>query len=580
MADNILKGIIQIEARGVAQTTTQVSTAINKTEQSLKKVVPASNQATLALGNLGRVAQDAPFGFLGIANNLNPLLESFQRLKVSTGTTGGALKALAGSLTGAGGIGLALSVASSLAIVFGDRLFGTSKAAKAAKEANDELAKSITGDLTKLTVLVGIINNVNTSNDNRVKALKLINQEYLKYLPNIDKEGVTVSNLAKSYGLITEALLRQAVVKGIQKEIEEEITKTATEIIKLQKAEENRRIASERANKVTVDTGKAIDKAAESYNKFNTPVKDGQFVLIRQRNEIERNIDTVGNYDNRIKSLTESLKKQLAPLLNLTTNFNDLDETLKIIKPKKIKVDKKELRPDLGSIQIELPTIFDTERADTRSRFRKQLDDLENSINLKIPVTLDLSKPGKSFQNAVSKGLKDVGDLADAQQQKIRAFANVVTDTLSPAFQSFFSTVASGGNAFKAFAQAAVQALTGLITKLITTAILALIVSSITGGGVAIGAAAPGKFGDIFKFLSGFGGARAGGGPVSGGKSYLVGENGPEIFNPGVNGSIVPNNRVSSFGMGSSGGRVVFEISGNKLIGVLANGNRSQKRLV
>ncbi len=36
-------------------------------------------------------------------------------------------------------------------------------------------------------------------------------------------------------------------------------------------------------------------------------------------------------------------------------------------------------------------------------------------------------------------------------------------------------------------------------------------------------------------------GARAGGGPVMGGQSYLVGERGPEIFTPGTGGNIVPN---------------------------------------
>jgi phage-related minor tail protein len=39
-------------------------------------------------------------------------------------------------------------------------------------------------------------------------------------------------------------------------------------------------------------------------------------------------------------------------------------------------------------------------------------------------------------------------------------------------------------------------------------------------------------------------GARASGGPVSAGKSYLVGERGPEIFSPSASGSIIPNNRA------------------------------------
>lgn len=37
-----------------------------------------------------------------------------------------------------------------------------------------------------------------------------------------------------------------------------------------------------------------------------------------------------------------------------------------------------------------------------------------------------------------------------------------------------------------------------------------------------------------------FGGARAGGGPVSPGRSFLVGERGPELFRPSVSGRIEP----------------------------------------
>jgi hypothetical protein len=38
--------------------------------------------------------------------------------------------------------------------------------------------------------------------------------------------------------------------------------------------------------------------------------------------------------------------------------------------------------------------------------------------------------------------------------------------------------------------------------------------------------------------------ARAGGGPVMAGKSYIVGENGPELLSMGANGSITPNNAM------------------------------------
>lgn len=51
---------------------------------------------------------------------------------------------------------------------------------------------------------------------------------------------------------------------------------------------------------------------------------------------------------------------------------------------------------------------------------------------------------------------------------------------------------------------------------------------------------------ESFGFSGGFpiAGARANGGPVSSGGTYLVGERGPELFTPSISGTIVPNNKL------------------------------------
>ncbi len=55
-------------------------------------------------------------------------------------------------------------------------------------------------------------------------------------------------------------------------------------------------------------------------------------------------------------------------------------------------------------------------------------------------------------------------------------------------------------------------------------------------------------------FGSGFG-TRAAGGPVTGGKPYIVGERGPELFLPGTGGNVMSNNDLrSAMGSGSAGG--------------------------
>jgi hypothetical protein len=58
--------------------------------------------------------------------------------------------------------------------------------------------------------------------------------------------------------------------------------------------------------------------------------------------------------------------------------------------------------------------------------------------------------------------------------------------------------------------------------------------------------------GGFFGGLSLFGGARAMGGPVSSGKSYLVGERGPEIFTPSSAGNVISNEKTMAGGKGGS----------------------------
>jgi hypothetical protein len=55
-------------------------------------------------------------------------------------------------------------------------------------------------------------------------------------------------------------------------------------------------------------------------------------------------------------------------------------------------------------------------------------------------------------------------------------------------------------------------------------------------------------------------GKRATGGTVAGGSSYLVGENGPEIFSPSTTGNITPNNRL-----GGNSSNIVINITGTFL---------------
>ncbi|WP_454599125.1 phage tail tape measure protein [Qipengyuania sp. SM2507] len=105
--------------------------------------------------------------------------------------------------------------------------------------------------------------------------------------------------------------------------------------------------------------------------------------------------------------------------------------------------------------------------------------------------------------------------------------------------------VKSLGEVFKNVAS---QIISDLLRIAIRKAVIAPLADALFGGGGS----------SPLNLLSGtpfdLDGARAMGGPVLAGGTYLVGERGPELFRPHSSGSIVPNHKLSQMGGGPGGG--------------------------
>jgi hypothetical protein len=197
-----------------------------------------SADATQALTNLSRVAQDAPYGFIGIANNLNPLLESFQQLSKNSKESGGALKALVGGLTGPAGIGLALGVASSLIVKFGDDIqkFITEKAVGLGKAFTKETELMQSGVDAFVKARLEIV-DLNNEYDN-FKNGTVSKDEFLKKFNDTlgDTIGKTkdlaeaekfLGEYADDYVEMTfkKAIANEAAAQAAKKQVEAEIAK-------------------------------------------------------------------------------------------------------------------------------------------------------------------------------------------------------------------------------------------------------------------------------------------------------------------------------------------------------------------
>ena len=72
MATENLEIIIGANTQDLQNGLNQASQSVTNFGNAVKANTKPTADATNALGNLSRVAQDAPYGFMGIANNINP----------------------------------------------------------------------------------------------------------------------------------------------------------------------------------------------------------------------------------------------------------------------------------------------------------------------------------------------------------------------------------------------------------------------------------------------------------------------------------------------------------------------------
>src|SRR5690349_13303484 len=85
--------------------TSQAQRGIDNVTKSLNKLKTATQGGKVSLQELNRVAQDAPFGFIAISNNLEMLPDLFRRVGAAAKETGqSGLKIFFSSLLSAGPI--------------------------------------------------------------------------------------------------------------------------------------------------------------------------------------------------------------------------------------------------------------------------------------------------------------------------------------------------------------------------------------------------------------------------------------------------------------------------------------------
>ena len=166
------------------------------------------------------------------------------------------------------------------------------------------------------------------------------------------------------------------------------------------------------------------------------------------------------------------------------------------------------------------------EKMNLRRQFPQLAEDELQVLRDQLDVNFGLSQADKD-RIEQAKELKKAQDAEKKRIEDLNQKYQQIGDTISSGVVDALRGAVRGT---KSLAEVATDMLNNIIDQMLQLAVNMALFGNATGtfsGGSGI-------LGNIF-------GARANGGTVTGGRSYVVGERGPELFTPGRTGSIAPN---------------------------------------
>lgn len=242
-AENTLKGI---------------GTAAQTTAPKVQQLARATSNYNGVGIEFSRIIQDAPFGIIGVGNNITQLASTFQQLRANSTSTGAALKtALASIISPANLLVLGISAVTTAFTLYSMGAFdskdATEKLTDATVEAKEQLDKyvssldsvtkaSLTGATAtqnELSALRGLqiqAENLNIPINKRIEAVDELQKQFPDYLGNLTQEQILTGDVGSAYSELT----KQLIATGKARASVDSIAKNSIEILQLETRERER----------------------------------------------------------------------------------------------------------------------------------------------------------------------------------------------------------------------------------------------------------------------------------------------------------------------------------------------------
>jgi hypothetical protein len=213
---------------------------------------------------------------------------------------------------------------------------------------------------------------------------------------------------------------------------------------------------------------------------------------------------------------------------------------------------------------------FELDKTEEGVRKDKLADQLEE-LRLQRDLNKAQLENAEILANPVASAIVDVDnrlrDLMDTQKQIVE-LSKTIESSFSESFKGIIKGTMSVQDAFRNMFMKIADHFLDMAAQMaaaqISRGFLGLFGNMFGGGGTdllsnaGLTAATPGEV-----TIADFGGPLASGGMAKGGRSYLVGERGPEMFTPGVSGMVTPNHALG----GSTNIVVNVDASGSSVEG-------------
>jgi hypothetical protein len=583
-AENLLKKLQaalkkSVDVGEINQLTAKISTvngAITQLNTRMGAVARPANDATQSLINFSRIAQDAPYGIIGIANNLNPMLESFQQLAKTEGGTKKALDAMLNGLSGPAGIGVALGLVSSLAVVFQKQITQAFEGPagklkdlrEELKKLNDEIYKmagSAQASQTLGTQLVGRITNEKLDITQRENALRKFQELYSqnKEIKDLEIKDLKTFNAQYLQSLNNKAAVQQLEVSKEQNYIDA-LSAANSKYKKLVEERENKKKETYATTKQLESgtTTKMLRSAIDA--EYVVPLKEAQQDIAKAKAALSRTLDITTLFDN--SDPKKGTKKEgNSPIVNYAREENkQLNLELAKLEALRKKFDKLDLTPILD---VYNPNAVKEE--DKRKGFfenkAKNLTEESNKTGLGALLMKDAKARNKQDE-ADKKRLKDLNDRYSEFAQNISQNVTGAIFGMVDAMQQGLSLGDALGQMFGRLARSIAESLVQAAAFAGVMSLLSGGASNVAGGGVS--------FFTAFKSLLGL----ADGGIATGPTLAMIGE-GSESE------AVLPLSKLgnimqTSFNAGSMNTNTMaqngqFVLKGNDLVLALQRSNSS-----